>query len=1547
MSSKVNMAWTREQGPLTRGRHRQSRPYTRNMRRLAIHRKLKFMCGCCADSENPVNRVRTSTTGDSKSNLSFVGKCYKKRKNIDGPKGHLANKINRVYNRKSCKARVATGRSGPDSVKRDVSASKQAQGQASAAVRAGNSKLTSFGECHHLLPFAFANSRSVKRVSAFGCHACDCAYSECTPKGKNTVGDGKVILWDDSFPKVSLCDISPLCVECQHKCTFVLPDNVTSKHCFKEEMRAGFRFEPGCLSQKKQSFHEIVQVRNNGQPSQLTYVNDQNKDVTNNADSGSLVNHVPQNHKSCEITCSAEQRPNNLCTMQNKCTDSSQNMLGNESLVNIENGISPEDSKTQNGDHMDSPLNTNGFSDSLGSVHCVDSPKRTLEQQLRPNVLALNKTDELDSFTCQRVRVYSGKNSSSCARTYLTWPLLSRKPSSTEHSESAGHPSSFQISQHFEPADPDHPPKLKLSISNQGVGANINENASSCVDASSDLLNKNKNCPLYSSQQRLTMPDILDTFCKRLATSSSQRPAPLQIKGSSSLMIDSSMSTPSPSTLGLNETSPNIFATTLPDTSEVINSVSSSPPFLTTPASNVCCVNQSQTASLDLNDSYDSSSLLPQDMEVSCDETATDQSPPILEPYFKTSQFKLTAYRNDSLMSIEKCSDGDFLLPPLLSPLNSPLKHIVADASVEYECHNTDMPKPKMQSENYTPEITNVIENSHAQNCSRSQMEAFPSHNDVHRFVVPAEEESQQQPLVTDSTARSPPSIASTQSSFSPSSNNKSNDESSDQDSNCSEMSENQEPEKDLENPEALDEVEAYEQDILLVDVFQDDSDLFEKLPLKGLLKLGPVRTSDNPEPGCKKMVKIMPPTSESSKIAQRSSITPVNLDFLRDSPEDSPRRSWRPQYNSTSSALQCGSIKQHKLMGSSEGNCINTEQERTVHFPTENMSHISPSLASRLGFITRNTSTPNEADIRWQKPAYCRNYFSESLNCGFKACRFHHVPMDGDEKFCTETLARFVKNPACLHKAGAVFTGFYQSNKPGVYFSKPVLIALQWALLKAGMLSDLFSVLRTALAHTIVPELEFLLGVFNLIREKCLLSFAPELMHLTLKMAAAGLPLSLDFLDSVKNTELHQTVSATALSGNTRSTPTEYLNLAHAVVEMELCTKQEDWKRLGNVFQSICQSTQQVNQVERISGRIAVALLSESKDRLVLPFAVFAETATHNVDGDSPAMSCLGRIGVSLMLRYHKTHQWAKGLKVVEVLSAAKVSYATMKGLFGNEDGTSRCHLINVATELFLLNNSVEGALNTLRENEWFLTSSVWPCEAADIENRTHVLLRLAEMTSHRDTLEILSNLPGLKEPNGHVDIARYTTFFSAHLQVCLDRQIVALASDLVDFMLSKGLQVDHAMLQMLLHKLGKQNLWLRARAIFKNSLNKGYYPGVSAPHAVMTLMVPSQLGEIELALTFEMFITVNATAILALPENTTSTMSITLKRTQSGESDYLSAGSRLLSAACIPQPKLSVRYTSVNSSQDQVFALDISSARRWLRNNHLWANEVWTIST
>lgn len=128
-------------------------------------------------------------------------------------------------------------------------------------------------------------------------------------------------------------------------------------------------------------------------------------------------------------------------------------------------------------------------------------------------------------------------------------------------------------------------------------------------------------------------------------------------------------------------------------------------------------------------------------------------------------------------------------------------------------------------------------------------------------------------------------------------------------------------------------------------------------------------------------------------------------------------------------------------------------------------------------------------------------------------------------------------------------------------------------------------------------------------------------------------------------------------------------------------------------------------------------------------------------------------------------------------------------------------------------------------------------------MESRSRLLLRLAEKASHRVTLEILRNLPGLKEPSGErskplqppppvcyedtseglllpldlVNVSTYSSVFNAHLLLCVDRQALPAASDLVDFMLAKQLPMEPSSLQQLLQKLAKQNLWLRARELFR----------------------------------------------------------------------------------------------------------------------------------
>uniref|UniRef100_A0A3B4T6X0 Protein TOPAZ1 n=1 Tax=Seriola dumerili TaxID=41447 RepID=A0A3B4T6X0_SERDU len=1042
--------------------------------------------------------------------------------------------------------------------------------------------------------------------------------------------------------------------------------------------------------------------------------------------------------------------------------------------------------------------------------------------------------DELESFTCQRVRVYCRKINSSCARTCMSWPFSNRSRTLTAHAGATAcpaepiHPSArnsdspINQNQSGSPSSrtKDTLPSTTTTRQVSHQNGEKQEQNGKCITAkrngkrsdymsshSSDI--KNTEFATHFMEAEESLASLLSNTATLSTPSQRGRKPGTDTVSSSSTPVnstetDSSMSTPSPSELGLSDwetaatLSPTSSYLTQGGLSSLSNTPSSHPPLLfllektkgveladmhsastsqTSSSPNrfikavqeplfyceetqmTLCGSSPRSSSVPTNysesfHSCESSLLLPQDEQGSDKEMFIDRSPPILEPYHNTSP---TSYISKELF-VENNSN-EFMLPPLLSPVTSPERDSCtsflpqSQYSSDEEEEEEEKNKHTRSPGHYMPQISNGNHQSWEESPDHHQYEepgneelegvssklkSPSSHGSVGDLSDAMEEESQDETDNKDDLEQGnggsrqvpfDPKIKTnltsgvlTEPRSSPSSD-EGQQSARDEDDDPSEIVDSERDESKAEaaggtQTNILDEFTAYEQDILLVDVVQDDPELFEKVPKKSLLKLGPTRVRPTA------VVKTLLPRKDGASPAFKQREIRILI-------------------------------------------CIWLEGRKFVHRDVSLLVMIDEDLFFILLPLTRCFKL-NAAFSPPLNHQYCRQYFSESLSCGFKMCRFQHVPVEGDEK------VRSKHNSSC---------------------------------------------------HSLTAAMQTM---------------------------------------------------------NTLKTSPKYLVV---------------------LLFSVCQN--------------------EGEDNLIWSF--------------------LGRIGVSLMLRYYKTHQWAKGRRVVEVLSISKVSYSTLKGLFGNEDGASRCCLITVATELFLLSGSVEGALNTLRENKWFLSSCSWPCEPADLDSRSRVLMRLAEKTSHRDTLEVLCNLPGIKEPNDLVDISRYSPLFNSHLRVCVDRQILPVASDTVDFMLSQNVAVDHAVLQTLLQKLGKQNLWLRAREVFRHSLSVGYYPGVSAPPGFMALIVPWRLGEVELALAFEMFITVNATIILQLSETTTSCLSVTLKRTESAESEYLTAGSRLLSAACIPQPKLIVHYTAVNSSQEQVFTLDISSARRWLRHNHLWANEIW----
>ncbi|XP_062840883.1 protein TOPAZ1 [Trichomycterus rosablanca] len=770
-------------------------------------------------------------------------------------------------------------------------------------------------------------------------------------------------------------------------------------------------------------------------------------------------------------------------------------------------------------------------------------------------------------------------------------------------------------------------------------------------------------------------------------------------------------------------------------------------------------------------------------------------------------------------------------------------------------------------------------------------------------------------------------------------------------------------PECSVFNGCDLDVVRAYEEDAIVLDVIQDDPDLFGGIDVEGSGSLDPkdrpvsvhrgkkvsFQTEKTPVRG-HKIVWDLESQSSKKTVQTPDDLGPVNREDYctgkgNELAQDTEShlvhsRSWCPVKPIVN--------QEHKSMDSNN-NLVN---EDTSDLNVNN-------TADRLVVDSRNqVRTMAGKDVSVVRPlpsSYCWFYFSEHCVCLRTVCWFLHLPRDDDEQFCMNTVQKFCRNgnTPIVQRAVEVFVGYYRTNFPGVSFSQNIVNSLLSSLLSLALLGDLVSVINTLLSHKRTPHPEFVIALYKHVRERGFHSFVPELILLTSKIIEAGCVFSVEQCEIMQvqlrmlhvprhHLEIFHAVKCRALAMNPQTA--ELSELAQAVVQVEVFKQQEDWSGLARVFCTVCDGRHSAVELSRFCSCVTMALLKDPKDKLTLPFEPFAASVCESVPSDGLVKSFLGRVGVSLMFNYHRTQDWSKGMKVVGVMSRLQIEFFTLKGFFSSEDEPSRCQLVTMAAELFLNSGSIEGALNMLRDNDWFVTSSAWPCDEGDVHNRRTVLIQLAGKTSHRDTLEVLTNLPGLSQPVDGVQPGEYSSVFNAHLQRCVTNQVLPVAADTLEFMLIQKIHVDTTELHHLIHKLGKQNAWSRARTLFKCAHSAGYYSAVVLEKDSLDL--PCSLSEIEMTLAFEMFIT-RVGSILQNPTDVSQPLLITLKRGScsegSMESAYLAAGCRLLSAALIPNPKLSIRYTAVSQEQEQLFHLDRGSAAKWLSHNRSWAQEMW----
>uniref|UniRef100_A0A8D0EFX7 Protein TOPAZ1 n=1 Tax=Strix occidentalis caurina TaxID=311401 RepID=A0A8D0EFX7_STROC len=708
-------------------------------------------------------------------------------------------------------------------------------------------------------------------------------------------------------------------------------------------------------------------------------------------------------------------------------------------------------------------------------------------------------------------------------------------------------------------------------------------------------------------------------------------------------------------------------------------------------------------------------------------------------------------------------------------------------------------------------------------------------------------------------------------------------------------------------NQNFADTLEAYEEDVLIIDVIQDDPDLFGTNSEEELA----LADSENC-PGKASCTSIC--IKDEKQVLKSESAV---ISESRDSVDDN----FSPLGGVIEDSLQDEQLRElDELFSSSDmgGKVLR--------------NHASHSVQRILEMI----ELPRK---------YCRFYFMTLRGCGRAKCWFLHVPEQGDEKICMAILRTYIsiKELVLLKRSVQIFVKYYREVTPGVDFASQVLNDLLISLLKNFLLKEVFQILNVTVQINTLPAVDVLLKVFEHVASLNIRDAVPTLISTFCKLIDAGMSLKCEHFDYIIKF-LHQLQVSHQEINTVLNIKSRYVFKDLVVAEIQHCKEKSDWTKLGALYVNArtgCESS----DLQKLSLCIAEILTRDSEnDRPEVPFCDFADAVIKNSQHNEADRIFIGRTGISVMCSYHKVLKWIKGRKVLDKLHQLQIHFTVLKGFTGAERLASRCQIVNKAAEIFLKTGRLDGATRVLRESEWTTNAPLWPCDKMDILNRHNLLCKLVHKylrkSLYRQAFEVLQNLPGFQNHSDTVAVSQYSCLFNKLLNACFESKNLGVSSSAVDFMLSKNIAIDFFLLRGLITALGRSSLWSKARTYYKSALSWGCYPPVQGNLYQKLLTIPSYLSEVEMLLAIEIFLVSNACDIQS-PIATRQTLQIILKRFNN--SDYQAAVERLILAARVSDPKLFLKHMTMNINMEEVYSLEHTSALKWLQENMKWAGKVW----
>ncbi|KAJ7322523.1 hypothetical protein JRQ81_018810 [Phrynocephalus forsythii] len=589
----------------------------------------------------------------------------------------------------------------------------------------------------------------------------------------------------------------------------------------------------------------------------------------------------------------------------------------------------------------------------------------------------------------------------------------------------------------------------------------------------------------------------------------------------------------------------------------------------------------------------------------------------------------------------------------------------------------------------------------------------------------------------------------------------------------------------------------------------------------------------------------------------------------------------------------------------------------------------------------------------------YCRTYFNTLKGCERTNCWYSHVPKPGDEKMCTEILKKYISTGevVLLKRAVQIFTDFYKEGIRRIHLNSQVLNDLLIALLQSCLLKELFYVIHTSITIKILPTADTLLRTFEHVASMNLKEVVPELIDISYKLVDAGMVLDYEHVGFMRKLLSQLQLSSQEITAFMSRFQGAYFHKASlcdfnsTVAEFQHCKEQSDWARLGTLYVNVMRGCENAGDFKKYSLCIANILTSFMKEeKPSIPFCEFAAAVIAEEHHNKTDRTLLGRIGISVMFSYYRKQQWLKARKILDVFHDLKITFTFLKGIIGEERVVSRCHIVNVAVEIFHKCGSLDGAMWVLRESEWVINSLSWPCNSMDVLSRHNLLCTIASecitKSRHEEAFEVLQNLPGFQNYCDGVDVSQYSFLFNQLVDACLKSQHVGLPSTIIEFMMAKNIPVDFKLLRALITSLGRRQLWLKARTHYKSALALGCYPPLEGNLYHKRLLIPSYMSEVEMRLGIEIFLASNASSIHS-PGSSNQMLQIVLKRCEDHsiqkEDYYQSAKQRLSQAAQISSPKLFAKPLTVNVNKEQIYSLEYASVLKWLKENMRWAGKAW----